>query len=60
MEKILSVKIRSFKGSPPCFKTKVPIKDFKQLAILLSDIESNGGNMQKAISEFKKNNLYSG
>jgi len=56
MERILAIKIKSgnFKGQEPEFKTKYNLSDFKQVAILLRDLESHGAKIDKAVKEFKK------
>lgn len=55
MAKILRVKIRqSERGSSAEYKNEVRFEDFKQLAIFLVDLESYGGNIEKAFQEYLK------
>ena len=56
MDKILTVKIKSgnTKVKNCEFKNKVNLKDYKQMAILLNDLESFGAKINEAYDEFKK------
>lgn len=58
MDKILSVKIKSgMKNCNHCeFKNKLNLGDYKQMAILLNDLERHGAKINKAYDEFKKGN----
>ena len=51
----IKVKKKGVKG-PGCFeyKNRVNLEDFKQLAIVFSDLEIHGANIEKAFIEFKK------
>jgi len=55
MGKILVVKIKeNTRGSEPEYKNRINFQDFKQLAIFFQDLELNGGKIEKAFQEFKK------
>lgn len=57
MSKVLVVRIKE-KGSrgSGCFeyKNEVNFDDFKKLALVLVDLDSYGGNIEKAFREFKR------
>jgi len=55
MGKTLVVKLKKGKGQG-CFmyKNEINAEDFRQIAIILSDLENNGLNIEKAVQEFKK------
>ena len=36
------------------YKNEIRLDDYKQLAIILSDLSDNGGKVEKAFLEFKK------
>ncbi len=55
--KIVKIKIKegNYNG-PGCYSLKkdVNISDYKQVALLLFDLESNGANVDKAFREFQE------
>lgn len=52
----LIVKIKEEKDSKGiAYKNELNLADFRQVALLLTDLESFGGNVEKAMVEFKKN-----
>jgi len=50
----LSVKIKEKRSKEFEYKNKINLLDFKQLALILTDIETYGGNVVKAFEEFSK------
>ena len=56
MAKVLSVKIREkgYKGPLTEYKNKIILNDFRQLALILLDLETHGGNIEKAFLEYRK------
>ena len=57
MGKLLVIKIKE-KGSSGIgcieYRNEIPLEDFNQLALVLSDIEIYGGKIEKAFLEFKR------
>lgn len=57
MSKVLVVKIRddeeTGRAGSISYNNKVNLHDFKQIACVLSDLEVNGANIEKAFEEFK-------
>ena len=57
MGKVLVIRLKEEGSSGQgCFsyKNEIPLADFKQLAIILSDLSDNGGKIEKAFLEFKR------
>jgi len=57
MAKIVKVTVKDTdlgKNARPLFKHKVSLTDWKQLAILFSDLEIHGAKIEKAYAEFRK------
>ena len=57
MAKILTVRVtidNSGKAGSCVYKNKFNFVDFKQLALLFSDLEIEGANIEKAVKEFRK------
>ena len=56
MGKVLVIRIKSAGArGPGCFdyKNEISLEDFKKLALILSDLEGYGANIEKAFREFK-------
>ncbi len=54
MGKMIFIKIRSKKGQPHEYKNSVDINNPRLLALVFSDLENHGANINKAFEFFKR------
>lgn len=54
MGKVLIVRLKESNSRTLEYKNEVNAEDFKQIALILLDLDSNGLRIDKAIQEFRK------
>ena len=55
-ELVIKIKERDFKGQDSFeYKNKIILSDFQQLALIFSDFEKYGANIEKAFRKFIEN-----